>query len=168
MAIMENIQNSQVVRAYRQGWLAWLGAHKTAFDLAQDGVEKLVNSREQLVEELIQKGETVEDMAQENFGKVRGMIEPRINEVSEKVSAARSKVFSAVTEESTDRVEELSTEVAKLAKSISALSRKVNTVKKPAAKKATAKRTTSVKTTAKKAAPAKAETKTATETKVAA
>lgn len=168
MAIMEDIQNSQVVRAYRQGWLAWLGAHKTAFELAQDGVEKLVNSREQLVEELVQKGEEVEGMAQDNFGKVRGFVEPRINEVTEKVSAARGKVFSRTSEVATDRVEELSTEVAKLAKSVSALSRKVNTTKKPAAKKATAKRATAKKAAPAKATPAKAEASAATETKTAA
>ena len=158
MAIMTEIQNSQVVRAYRQGWLAWLGAHKTAFDYAQDGVSKLVNGREELVEELVQKGEEVEGMAQGNIDKVRGYVEPRIseatarfNDVSEKVSDVRNKVVARVSAESTDRVEELSAEVAKLAKSVTALSRKVNTVGKPA-KKAAVKRPTAKKVVAKKVA----------------
>lgn len=172
MAILEEIQNSQVVRAYRQGYLAWLGAHKAAFDMAQDGVQKLMNGREELVEELVQKGEEVETLAQDNIKKVRGYVEPRLNEVNEKVSELSGKVFTRTTEEATDRVAELSDEVAKLAKSVSALSRKVNTTAKPAAKKAAPKRT-AAKTTAKKAAtvkaaPAKAETTPAVETKTAA
>ncbi|UTW54785.1 phasin family protein [Kordiimonas sp. SCSIO 12610] len=165
MAILENIQDSQVVRAYRQGWLAWLGAHKAAFDFAQDGVEKLMSNREKLVEELVQKGENVEELATANFNKVRGNVETRVNGVSEKVSEARNKVFSRTTEEATDRVAELTEEVAKLAKTVSTLSRKVNAAQKPAAKKkAPAKRTP-----AKKAAAPKAEApKTETEAKAAA
>ncbi len=173
MAIMKDIQNSQVVRAYRQGWLAWLGAHKTAFDFAQDGVSKLMNSREELVEDLVQKGEEVEGLAQDNIEKVRGYVEPRFsdvterfNEVSEKVSGVRNKVMDRVSGESTDRVVELSAEVAKLTKTVNALSRKVNTAAKPAAKKPVAKKTVAKKVAkpavkkaapvAKKAAPAKA------------
>lgn len=175
MAIMKEVQNSQVVRAYRQGWLAWLGAHKTAFDYAQDGVSKLMNGREELVEELVQKGEEVEGLAQGNIEKVRGLVEPRFNEatarfneVSEKVTDIRNKVVSRVSTESTDRVEELSTEVAKLAKSVTALSRKVNTAGKTTAKKAAVKRTVAKKATvskpvAKKVAP-KAAAKTAPKT----
>lgn len=60
MAILENIQNSQVVRAYRQGYLAWLGAHKAAFDMTQEGISKLMNSREEVVADLVEKGEAVE------------------------------------------------------------------------------------------------------------
>lgn len=65
MAILEDIQNSQVVRAYRQGYLAWLGAHKAAFELAQSNMNKLMNGRDELFEELVQKGETVEATARD-------------------------------------------------------------------------------------------------------
>ena len=171
MAIMKEIQNSQVVRAYRQGWLAWLGAHKTAFDYAQDGVSKLMNGREELVEELVQKGEEVEGLAQGNMEKVRGLVEPRFNEatarfneVSEKVTDIRNKVVSSVSTDSTDRVEELSTEVAKLAKSVTALSRKVNTVGKTPAKKAAVKRPVAKKATASKPVAKKATPKAAAKT----
>ena len=171
MAIMKEIQNSQVVRAYRQGWLAWLGAHKTAFDYAQDGVSKLMNGREELVEELVQKGEEVEGLAQGNMEKVRGLVEPRFNEatarfneVSEKVTDIRNKVVSRVSTDSTDRVEELSTEVAKLAKSVTALSRKVNTVGKTPAKKAAVKRPVAKKATASKPVAKKATPKAAAKT----
>ena len=171
MAIIEEIKNSTAVRVYRQGWLAWLGAHKTAFDYAQDGVSKLVNGREELVEELVQKGEEVEGMAQGNIDKVRGYVEPRINEatarfseVGEKVADVRSKVIARVTPESTDRVEELSTEVAKLAKSVTALSRKVNSAAKPAAKKAAVKRPVAKKVTAKKPVAKKVAPKTTAKT----
>lgn len=166
MALMDNIQNSKVVRAYRQGYLAWLGAHKSAFDFAQEGVNKLMNGRDELVEDLVQKGEEVEGLAQGNIEKVRGYVEPRVtdvtarfNEVSEKVSEAGNKVFNRAG--GNDRVEELSAEVAKLTKTVNALSRKVNTAKpaaKPAAKKAVAKKVVAKKAAAKpavkKAAPA--------------
>lgn len=65
MAILEDIQNSQVVRSYRQGYLAWLGAHKAAFELAQDNMNKLINGRDELLEDLVQKGEAVETGARE-------------------------------------------------------------------------------------------------------
>lgn len=154
MAILENIQNSKVIRAYRQGYLAWLGANKTAFDFAQDSVSRILNSRDDLVDELVQKGEEVEGYAQDNFAKVREYVEPRFNEVNEKITEARGKVFNR---ENTDgRVEELTAEVAKLAKTVNALSRKVNTAaKKPAAKKPVAKKA-AAKPAAKKAAPKKA------------
>jgi polyhydroxyalkanoate synthesis regulator phasin len=169
MAILENIQDSQVVRAYRQGWLAWLGAHKTAFDLAQDGVAKLMNNREKLVEELVQKGENVEELATANFNKVRGNVETRVNGVSEKVSEVGNKVFSRTTEEATDRVSELSEEVAKLAKTVSTLSRKINATQKPATKKkAPAKRPTAKKAATPKTKAAPVVTKTETEAKAAA
>jgi len=160
MALLENIQNSSVTRAYRQGWLAWLGAHKAAFELAQDGVGKLINSREQLVEELVEKGEAVEvkaqELAQGNIEKVRSFVEPRFTDISEKVSAASNKVFKRATAEMTEEsssVADLSNEIAKLAKTVSALSRKVNAAAKPVAKKAAPKATAAKKTVAKIAAP---------------
>lgn len=66
MTVLENIQNSDVVRAYRQGWLAWLGAHKAAFDFANDGVQKMINERGEVVNGLVEKGEGVETMVQDN------------------------------------------------------------------------------------------------------
>ena len=154
MAILENIQNSKVVRAYRQGYLAWLGANKTAFDFAQDSVSRVLNSRDELVDELVQKGEEVEGYAQDNFAKVRDYVEPRFNEVNDKITEARGKVFNR--ENADGRVEELTAEVAKLTKTVNALSRKVNAAaKKPVAKKPVAKKA-ATKPAAKKAAPKKA------------
>lgn len=71
MAILEEIQNSQAVRAYRQGYLVWLGAHKAAFELAQGGISKLMNSREELIADLVKKGEAVEENVQ---SKVNGLM----------------------------------------------------------------------------------------------
>lgn len=164
MTVIEDIKNSTAVRIYRQGWLAWLGAHKTAFDLAQDGVSKVMSGRQQLVDELVEKGEAVEELAKENFEKVRGDVETRFNEVSETVTTASNKVFKRTEEAAADPVAELSAEVAKLAKTVSGLSRKVNSFSKPAAKKAPAKKA-APKAAAKKAAPAAAK---ADETKSAA
>ncbi|PCI59057.1 MAG: hypothetical protein COB37_12160 [Kordiimonadales bacterium] len=140
MAILEDIKKSPVVRAYRQGWLAWLGANKTAFDFAQDGAEKFKMSREQFVNELIEKGEELEVQAQDGARKARNYVEPKFNDVREKVSAAGDKVFTRTATEATDRFDEITGELAKLSKTVSALSRKVNAVRKtpaaPVAKKA--------------------------------
>lgn len=155
MAILEDIKKSPVVRAYRQGWLAWLGAHKTAFEFAQDGAQKFKANREQLVKELIEKGEAVEVQAQDGVQKAKGFVEPRINDVREKVTTARGKVFARATDTATDaneRFEALSGEIAKLSKTVSGLSRKVNTVRKPAAKKTAAKTTEAKAPVAKKTA----------------
>jgi len=75
MSILENIQNSPAVRNYRQGYLVWLGAHKAAFELAQGGIEKIMNSREELVEELVQKGAAVEETVQNNVNGFFGRTE---------------------------------------------------------------------------------------------
>ena len=75
MSILENIQNSTVARNYRQGYLVWLGAHKAVFELAQGGFEKLVNGREELVEELVQKGAAVEETVQSNVSGFFGRTE---------------------------------------------------------------------------------------------
>ena len=143
MAILEDIKKSPVVRAYRQGWLAWLGAHKTAFEFAQDGAQKFKANREQLVKELVEKGEAVEVQAQDGVQKAKDFVEPRISDVREKVTTARGKVFAGATD-ANERFEALSGEIAKLSKTVSGLSRKVNTVRKPAAKK-TATKTTDAK-----------------------
>ena len=160
MAIIEEIKNSTAVRVYRQGWLAWLGAHKAAFDLAQDGVGKLVNGRQQLVDDLVAQGEEVEELAKGNVEKVRGFVEPRFKEVSDAGNSVTGKVFNRTQEVAEDPLAELSADVAKLTKTVTGLSRKVNAFSKPAAKKPAAKKAPS-----KKAATAtkteSAETKTA-------
>lgn len=175
MSAFETLKNNQVVRAYRQGWLAWLGANKTAFDLAQDGVTKLMSGREQLLEDLIQKGESVEELAQDNVVKVREFVEPRVSKVTERVSSVRTNFFTSTKSETADRVAVLADEVNKLSKSVSALNRKVaakaatakKAVKKPVAKKAAPKAAAKVAPKAAANAAPKTET-TATETKTAA
>ena len=144
MAILEEIKKSPVVRAYRQGWLAWLGAHKTAFDFAQDGAEKFKSTSEQFLNDLVEKGEAVEVQAQDGVQKAKDFVEPRLTEAREKVTAAGNKVFARTTAEATDRFEEVSDEITKLTKTVSALSRKVNTARKPAVK-ATATKATAAK-----------------------
>jgi hypothetical protein len=151
MAILEEIKKSPVVRAYRQGWLAWLGAHKTAFDLAQDGAEKFKSNREQFIQELVEKGQEIEVQAQDGVAKAKDFVEPRINDAREKIATARGKLFTRGTTEATDRFEELSGEIAKLGKTVSALGRKVNSVRKPAAPKAAAPKAAVKKTAAKPA-----------------
>lgn len=151
MSALETIKNNQVVRAYRQGWLAWLGANKTAFDFAQDGVTKLMSGREQLLEDLIQKGEAVEELAQDNVVKVREFVEPRVSKVTDRVATARTNFFTSSKSETADRVAVLADEVTKLSKSVSALNRKVS-AKAATAKKAAKK--PAVKAAAKPAAKA--------------
>ena len=64
MSAFEKINTAAVTRAYRLGWLAWLGANKTVFTAAQTRVEQLNASRQELVNSLIEKGQTVEAQAQ--------------------------------------------------------------------------------------------------------
>ena len=159
MAILEDIKKSPVVRAYRQGWLAWLGAHKTAFEFAQDGVQKIKTNREELVKELIEKGEAIElqaqDSVKDSVKSAKAFVEPRINDVREKVTAARGKIVTSTSDEANERFDALSGEIAKLSKTVSGLSRKVNSVRKPTAKKAApkaAKKASAAKKTTDKAA----------------
>lgn len=168
MTVMEDIKNSKAVRVYRQGWLAWLGAHKAAFDMAQDGVNKVLASRQQFVDDLVEKGESVEDLAKENFDKVRGDVETRFNEVSEKVTSVSNKVIGRTADVAADPVTELTEEVAKLAKTVGSLDRKVTALTKPAPKKAPVKKAPATKAAAPKAAAPKTAAPKADDTKSAA
>lgn len=167
MTVMEDIKNSKAVRVYRQGWLTWLGAHKAAFDMAQDSVNKVLASRQQFVDDLVEKGESVEDLAKENFSKVRGDVETRWDEVSEKVTSVSNKVMGRTADVAADPVAELTEEVAKLAKTVGSLDRKVTALTKPAPKKAPAKKA-APKAAAPKAAAPKAAAPKADDTKSAA
>ena len=158
MAILQEIKKSPVVRAYRRGWLAWLGANKAAFELAQDGAEKINSGREQLLNDLIEKGETIEATAKaqasDTVQKARDFAMPRLNEVREKATEVRGKIFNQAASDGVDakeRFEELSDEISKLSKTVSALGRKVNTARKPASKKAAPKKATAKTSHTKKA-----------------
>ena len=148
MAIAEQIKNSTAVRVYRQGWLSWLGANKAAFDMAQENFTKFTANRENMVNDLILKGEEVEGLAKDQLIKVRSNVEPRVSkvsakvsEVSEKVTAVSDKVFARKNDVVDAEPEtDLAAELAKLSKTVSTLNRKVNALSKPAAKRAPAKK----------------------------
>ena len=136
MTILEEVQNSTVVRAYRKSWLAWLGANKAAFDFAQDGVGKAKETREQFIKELVGKGESIEGQAVEGLKNAMEYGETSLTTLRDKVTSS-SKFFADSTDGNAtntadDRFEKLSEEISKLSKNVSALTRKVNTVRKAA------------------------------------
>jgi polyhydroxyalkanoate synthesis regulator phasin len=129
----------------RKVWLAGVGAYGKAYEDAQERFEKLSSDRNELFDTLVQKGEEIENTAQETFEKVRtetaATIEDRIAKVRENITLPFPKATSD------DRVEKLELEIA-------ALKRKVATLSKTA--KAPAKKAPVKKAPVKKAAKRKA------------
>lgn len=134
MSTFEKFNTATVTRAYRQGWLAWLGANKTAFTLAQSRVEKLNNSRQELMSSLVAKGQDIEDQAQTRVATAKEYIKPRLENARSTVSNASSKLFTPAAN-SNNALETLSEEIAKLSQTVLELSEKVNTPRTRSAKK---------------------------------
>ena len=138
MSTFKNFNTETVTQAYRQGWLAWLGANKTAFTMAQDGVKKLNNNSEELMSSLVAKGLELEDQTQDRVTSAKDFIKPRLENARNTVTAAGSKLFTPAAN-SSNQLETLSEEIAKLSKTVIELSEKVNAPSTRTAKKATAK-----------------------------
>ncbi len=162
----------------RDAWLAGLGSYVKAYEVAKDSIEDakdraetlkgrvaglkdraqdLTSRRDELVKELIGKGEEIETLAEKNIADARTNVvkfaEPRIEKIRSLIPAAGKG----------DRVAELEAEVEKLNKKIATLT------KKTPAKKAPAKTTAAKKPAARKTAAKPAATKaTAAATKPAA
>lgn len=137
---ISNINNNPVSRASRLTWLAWLGANKTAFNLAQTGAEKLNASRAQLVTDLVEKGQGVEDQAQNGVELAKQYIKPRFDNARSSVTAVSNKLFAANTtdaadDSAVDQIEVLTAAIADLTKTVGDLTEKVNAPRTRAAKK---------------------------------
>ena len=112
----------------RKGWLAYLGLYGAAYER----VKPLTGKYTDVLEDLIAKGETVENNAQEVAETVReratGFYGERINRVRNFVPSVARK----------NRVEELEAEIEALNKKVASLSKKTatKTTRKAATKKA--------------------------------
>lgn len=133
--IGNNLNNNPVSRAYRLGWLAWLGANKTAYNLAQSGAEKLNASRQQWVSDLVEKGQSVEEQAQSGVDFAKEYIKPKFENARSSVSTARSKLFTPADDAAADQIEVLTEAIANLTKTVGELTEKVNAPRARAAKK---------------------------------
>ena len=121
----------------RTGALAYVGMFGMAFDFASKRVSKLTEGREELMADLVKRGETLEGQALTAANDAKGRVTKLYTEGSEKVRDVVPGLKG-------DRVEELEGEVEKLSKKIKALNAKTS--------KTAAKKTTTKKTVAKKAA----------------
>ena len=156
------------VQIARQAWLATIGGYAKAFEDARERLEEargrakeFTARREELMKELVGKGEEVETMAEESFKEARTNVvkfaEPRIEKIRALIPTRAEKA---------DKVGELEAEIEKLNKKIATLTKKVGTTtvtkpaaaKKPAARKAPVKKA-APKTAAKPAAAKPAATK---------
>jgi len=133
MSTFEKINTATVTRAYRQGWLAWLGANKTAFTMAQSQVEKLNSSSQELMSSLVAKGQDLEDQAQDRVTSAKEYIKPRFENARSAVSTVSSKIFTPAANNSP--LDTLSEEIAKLSQTVVELSEKVNAPRTRTAKK---------------------------------
>lgn len=146
----------------RQTWLASIGAYNTSWDAATDKLDKFYVDGNAFVQDLMEKGESLESNLQEKF-KARKMIDEKIAALRAKLGM-QSESRDLQLEKLSAKVDDLIEVVAKLAeqkaaaktaeKTASEAKPAAKTTRKPAARKTTAKAATkpAAKTTAKPAA----------------
>lgn len=136
----------------RQTWLASIGAYNTSWDAATDKLDKFYVDGNAFVQDLMEKGESLESNLQAKF-KARTMID-------EKIAALRAKL--GMQSESRDlQIEKLSLKVDDLIEVVAKLAEQ-KAAEKTAAK--TASEAKPARKPAAKKAPAKAAAKPATKT----
>jgi len=161
------------IKLVRDAWLAGIGSYVKAYEVAKDSfddareraetlkgrVSDLTLRSDELVKELIGKGEEMETLAEKNIADARTNVvkfaEPRIEKIRSLIPVPGKG----------DRVAELEAEVAKLNKKIATLSKAP--AAKPAARKPAAKKPAAPKAAAPKAAAPKATAKPAAKAPVA-
>lgn len=103
----------------RKIWLAGIGAYGKGFDEAQGQYEKLNNEAAKLFNELVEKGEKIEDSAKGKFiaekESVKSNVEARVAEVRTKLGLD-SNDSEVKIEELSAKIDALTEAVAKLAK----------------------------------------------------
>ena len=149
------------MRAIRRTRRAYLGLHVAAFEQAQTGFAKAREMTDGLFEELVTKGEAIEDKAGVTFKDTQAKFKENYGETAETVldflpfpkkSAAK---LEAEVEELTAKLKTLKKKPAAKKKTVKKAAPKKTTTKKTAVKTKAAPKTTTVKTAA-----AKTETKT--------
>ncbi|WP_306249641.1 hypothetical protein [Parvularcula sp. IMCC14364] len=125
MAKAETKQTPKVVEMARNGWLAYIGMYGAAFERLQPRLEKLNLNTGDVWNELVAKGEAMEDAAQERIQEVRERAEDRYGDQIERVRELMPKAGKDSSE-----VEVLHDEIAELNKQITSLKRKVTSLDK--------------------------------------
>lgn len=139
----------------RQTWLASIGAYNTSWDAATDKLDKFYVDGNAFVQDLMEKGESLESNLQEKF-KARTMIDEKIAALRAKLGM-KSESRDLQLEKLSAKVDDLIEVVAKLAeqKAAAKTAEKTASEAKPAAKTA---RKPAAKATAKTAAKPAAKT----------
>ena len=132
----------------RRGTLAYVGLFGMAFDAAAKRVGKLTEGREELVADLVKRGELLETRAVIAARDAGERVSKIYVEGAEKV---RDIVPAPLKTAANDRVEDLEAEVEKLSRKIKAMNAKAAKATKTTTTKTTTK-TTTPKKVAKKAA----------------
>lgn len=154
----------QTTRAtLRRNTLAYIGMHGVAYDRAQEQLAKLRGNRGELLEDLVKKGEKLEERATEMFGGVRGKA---ANVIDDTKDAAWKLTPGAVV----NKTEQLEADVKAAKAKLNSLTGKDKapvkkakkpTIKKPAVKKPAVKKPEAKKPEIKKPAVKKPAVKTA-------
>ena len=148
----------------RKIWLAGLGAYGQSFDNLHNGYEKMSDQAREYFEELVSRGEKLENDTRDNIKTTRQKIKSQADKnkelFSKQFTEFKGRVSSGLDKE--ELLEELQSRVTKLTETINKLlpakdkkAAKSTATKKAAAKKATAKKTAAGKTTAKAASASK-------------
>ena len=161
----------------RKIWLAGIGAYGRAFNEAQERLEKVGKESTKFFEELVAKGEELEDDAKEALSNVDvlhdikeqadkfrsdaeqatedgiSLIEDRISKVRDSLGfGANWLTLGQRVEELTTKVDDLAADLAEIKKAVVKKPARKTAAKKTATKKTAAKRTPKKKTARKKAA----------------
>lgn len=123
-------QTSNVIEFARKGALAYVGLYGMAYERAQFRFNQLREATDGLFDELVERGEKIEEQAGETFKGARAKVEETVSEGSERFKAVLPAAAKT-------RVTELEGEIAALNKKIVSMSKKART----SAKKMTTEKT---------------------------
>ena len=98
----------------RKIWLAGLGAYGKSVEEAQGRYEKLSEEASKVFDELVTKGETLEDDARSNFKSTTNYVENRVSDVRKKLGLDAEPADQRIDELSA-KIDALTEAVAKLA-----------------------------------------------------
>jgi len=100
----------------RKIWLAGLGAYGKSVEEAQGRYQKLSDEASKVFDDLVKKGETLEDEAKSKFKSTTSDVEARVNDVRKKLGLDNNEADQKI-EELSAKIDALTEAVAKLAAS---------------------------------------------------
>ena len=98
----------------RKVWLAGLGAYGKSVEEAQGRYEKLSTEASKMFDDLVKKGETLEDDARTKFKETTNEVESRVNDVRQKLGLEPDTADQRI-DELAAKIDALTEAVAKLA-----------------------------------------------------